>query len=95
LQLFPFCRQISLEHPVLKQSGVAINGVIVVPCTIHAFQLLLGNGIKNWMGTGETKQRNMMQLLYSCHKLEDNMSPGEWDDMVERAKMWVSHQLTG
>ena len=79
----------------LKAAGIAINGVIVVPCTIHALQMLLANGVEKWMGEGELGTRNMIQMLFTAYSLQEYMSKEDWRDYIERAALWVNTQLSG
>ena len=60
-------------------------GYLVGACTIHCFQLSLGNPITKCIGIGGLGQRNVMQLLHSVYYLQDCMDLETWTSLVQQA----------
>ena len=73
---------ISLMEGLSSLGYVSAYLYFVIPCTIHAWQRALQNGMESVFGLGGLGTRNLLQLVHSCYDLQQCF-PGN-----ELSAMW-------
>jgi hypothetical protein len=73
----------SLKEGLELRGYVSMYLYFVLPCTIHAWQRALQNGMESVFGLGGLGTRNLLQLVHSCYDLQQCF-PGD-----ELRAMWT------
>jgi hypothetical protein len=71
----------SLKAGLQSHGYVSLDLYFVLPCTIHAWQRALQNGMEMVFGLGGLGTRNMLQLVHSCYDLQQCFPGDELDAM--------------
>jgi hypothetical protein len=71
----------SLKEGLQSHEYVSLYLYFVLPCTIHAWQRALQNGMESVFGVGGLGTRNLLQLVHSCYDLQQCFPGDELDAM--------------